>query len=41
MKIGKTKSIDSNGNFNGKYNFGYLIKISDDIYYKVNEIIKI
>ena len=40
MKIGKTKSIDSNGNFNDKYNSGYLIQISSNIYFKVEEIIK-
>ena len=26
LKIGKTKAIDSNGKFYGKYNYGYLIK---------------
>jgi hypothetical protein len=40
IKIGKTKSIDSNGNFNGKYNFGFLIQINSNIYHKINEIIK-
>ena len=40
MKIGKTKSIDSNGNFNDKYNYGYLIKINSNIHFKVEEIIK-
>ena len=40
MKIGKTKSIDSNGKFNGKYNSGYLIKINSNIYFRINEIIK-
>ena len=40
LRSGKTKSIDSNGNFNGKYNYGYLLKINSNIYYKINEIIK-
>jgi hypothetical protein len=40
IKNGKSKSIDCNGNFNGKYNYGYLIKIHNNIYYKINEIIK-
>lgn len=40
IKIGKTKSIDSNGNFNGKYNYGYLININSNIYFKVEDIIK-
>ena len=40
IKIGKSKSIDYNGNFNGKYNYGYLIKIDNNIYFKINEIMK-
>jgi hypothetical protein len=40
IRSGKTKSIDSNGNFNDKYNYGYLIQISSNIYFKVEEIIK-
>ncbi len=40
IKIGKSKSIDCNGNFNGKYNYGYLIKINSNIHYYFNEIIK-
>lgn len=40
IKITKNKSIDCNDNFNGKFNKGYLIKISDTIYYKVEEILK-
>ena len=40
IKKGICKSIDCNGNFNGKFNKGYLVKISDTIYYKVDEILK-
>jgi hypothetical protein len=40
IKIGKTKSIDCEGNFNGKYNYGYLIKINSNIHYFCNDIIK-
>ena len=40
IRSGKTKSIDSNGNFNDKYNYGCLIQISSNIYFKVEEIIK-
>ncbi len=40
IKIGKTKSIDCNGNFNGKFNYGYLIQISSNIHYFCNDIIK-
>ena len=40
IKIGKSKSIDINNNFNGKFNYGYLIKIDEKIYYQVDEILK-
>lgn len=40
IKKGKSKSIDCNGNFNGKYNYGYLIKINSNIHYFCNDIIK-
>lgn len=40
IKIGKSKSIDCNGNFNGKFNYGYLIKINSNIHYFCNDIIK-
>ena len=40
IKIGTTKSIENEGNFNGKMNKGYLININDDIYYKIHELIK-
>jgi len=40
IKTGKTKSIDYNGNFNEKFNYGYLIKINNNIYYFCNDIIK-
>lgn len=34
------KSIDCNNKFNNKYNHGYLVKISNDIYYRFNEVYK-
>jgi hypothetical protein len=40
IKTGKTKSIDYNGNFNEKFNYWYLIKINNNIYYFCNDIIK-
>jgi len=40
IKKGKSKSIDCNGNFNGKFNYGYLIKIKSNIHYKIIEILK-
>ena len=40
IKIGKSKSIDCNGNFNGKLNYGYLIQINSNIHYFCNDIIK-
>jgi hypothetical protein len=40
IKIGKTKSIDCYGNFNGKFNYGYLLNINNNIYHQVEEIIK-
>jgi hypothetical protein len=40
IKIGKLKSIDVNNKINGKYNYGYLLQISNNIDFKSEQILK-
>jgi hypothetical protein len=40
IRVGKTQSIDINDKFNGKFNYGYLIKISEKLYFSCDTIKK-